>query len=76
MDKNAEIVDVHLSALLALLIDSTWDGYLEWLLVDETLTKVSPKYSDDTNVFSSSLAIGLLEHTGMNNYAVNLEEDK
>ena len=46
------------------------------LLFDKAPTKVSAEYSDYSNIFSSENAAELLENTGMNKYAIKLEEGK
>ena len=46
------------------------------LLFDEAPTKVSVKYSDYSNVFSAENAVELPENTGINEYAIKLEESK
>ncbi len=45
------------------------------LKVDEAPTKVSSKYADFADVFSPKLAIELPEHTGINDYAIELVDD-
>ena len=44
------------------------------LIVEEAPTKASAKYSDFADVFSPDLASKLPEHTGINNYAIELVE--
>ena len=46
------------------------------LLFDKTLTEVSVKCSDYSNVFSAENAAKLPENTGMNEHAIELEEGK
>ena len=46
------------------------------LLFDEAFTEVSAKYSNYSNVFSVKNAAKLPENTGINEYAIELEEDK
>ena len=43
---------------------------------DEASTKVSPKYADYADIFSFDLAMELLENTGINKYAIELQEGK
>ena len=46
------------------------------LIVEEASTKVSAKYLDYTDVFSSDLASELPEHIGINDHAIELVEDQ
>ena len=46
------------------------------LLFDEAPTEVPVEYSDYSNVFSAENAAELLENTGMNEHAIELEEGK
>ena len=46
------------------------------LLFDKALIKVSAKYSNYSNIFSAENIVKLLENTGMNKYAIKLEEGK
>ncbi len=45
------------------------------LKADEAPTKVSSKYADFADVFSPKLAVELPEHTGINDYAIELMDD-
>ena len=46
------------------------------LLFDKAFTEVLAEYSDYSNVFSAKYAVELLDNTGMNEYAIQLEENK
>ena len=46
------------------------------LLFDEAPTEVPVEYSDYSKIFSTENAAKLLENTGMNKYAIKLEESK
>ncbi len=46
------------------------------LKADEPPTKVLSKYADFTDVFSPKLAAELPEHTGINNHAIELVDDR
>ena len=46
------------------------------LKADETLTKVPSEYADFVDVFSPKLAAELLEHTEINDYAIELVDDR
>ena len=46
------------------------------LLFDKTATEVPAEYSDYSDVFSAENAAKLPENTGMNEHAIELEEDK
>ncbi len=43
--------------------------------VDEAATKVLSEYADFANIFSSKLAVELLEHTRINDHAIELIDD-
>ncbi len=45
------------------------------LKANEVLTKVSSEYTDFADVFSSKLSAELSEHTGINDYAIELVDD-
>ena len=45
------------------------------LKANKAPTKVFNKYADFTNVFLSKLAIELLKHTRINNYAIELVDN-
>lgn len=45
------------------------------LKVDEASTKVFSKYANFADIFLPKLAIELLEHTGINDYAIKLVDD-
>ena len=46
------------------------------LLFNKAFTKVLIKYSDYNNIFSAKYAAELLENIRMNEYAIELKEDK
>lgn len=46
------------------------------LQAEKASVSVSAKYLDFTNVFSEKVAAVLPEHTEINTYAIDLEEDK
>ena len=46
------------------------------LIFDEASILVPGKYSNDSNVFSAEYIAELLKHIGVNDYTINLEEDK
>ncbi len=46
------------------------------LKVDEALTKVPSEYADFADVFSPKLAAELPEHTGINDHAIELVDDR
>ena len=49
---------------------------IEALIFDETPIIVMVKYFDYSNVFSAENVKQLPEHTGINDYTIELEEDK
>ena len=49
---------------------------VEALLFDKASTKVPAKYSNYSNVISAENTAKLLENTGINEYAIELEENK
>ena len=46
------------------------------LLFDEVFTKILAKYSNNSNIFSAENVAKLPENTGINEYAIKLEESK
>ena len=49
---------------------------VEALIFDKTPTEVPAKYSNYSNVFLAENAAEFLENTGMNKYAIEIEENK
>ncbi len=45
------------------------------LKADEAPTKISSEYADFADVFSPKLATELLEHTGINDHAIELVDN-
>ncbi len=45
------------------------------LKADEAFTKVPSEYANFADIFLPKLAVELLEHTGINNYAIELVDD-
>ncbi len=45
------------------------------LKTDEALSEVPGEYSDFADAFSPKLAVELLEHTGINDHAIELVDD-
>ncbi len=56
-------------------IHSLKKAQIAHLKADEAPTKVSNEYVDFTDVFSSKLAAKLLEHTKINDHAIELVDD-
>lgn len=48
---------------------------IAYLKVDEAPSKVPNKYADFVDVFSPKLAVELREHTEINNYTIDLEDN-
>ncbi len=48
---------------------------IAYLKANEAPTKVPSEYADFADVFLLKLATELLEHTGINNYAIELGDD-
>ncbi len=48
---------------------------ISYLKVDKAPTKVPSEYTDFVDVFSPKLAVELLEHTRINNHAIELVDD-
>ena len=51
-----------------------WRAQIALLNLDKALTSVLPKYADFADVFSKNVAAKLLEHTAINDHAINLIE--
>ena len=62
MSPSSFLLDVH----------SSWRPQISGLIVKETLTKVSAKYLNFTDIFFLDLMSELFEHTGINNHAIEL----
>ena len=52
------------------------EAHVGALIFNEALTVVPAKYFDYSNVFSAENIAKLLEHIGINDHAIELEEDK
>ena len=52
-----------------------WRPQISGLIAEEAPTKVPAEYSDFANIFSSNLASELLEHTRINDHAIELVDD-
>ena len=78
LDENSEIFVVHVAALevLELAINPSLATILAALQQDKAPTKISSKYVDYVDVFSLDLAMELPENTGINEYAIELIDDK
>ena len=79
-NEKSETFVVHIAALEALLvgiaIHLSQAAQIASLKQDETPTKVPPKYTDYADVFSFDLTMELLENTGINKHAIELQDSK
>lgn len=77
LDENSKTVVVHVMALMAIesigmkvrLSQALQLATLQW---DNTLTKISAKYTNYTDIFSPDLVIDLPKNTGINEYIIEL----
>ncbi len=78
MDKNVEIFVVYIAALLALVMQiyPLSQAQLELLLAGKAFIEALLKYLDYTDTFSFDLIIQLSKNTDMNEYTIELVEDK
>ena len=78
IDENAETFMVYVATLSTPMMPvylSHW-AQIRLLIAEKTPTRVLSKYSDYADVFLFDFAIELSENTGMNEYAIELEEGK
>ena len=80
MDEESKTFVVHITALEALLpvmaIHSSRAAQILALIQDEAATEVPPEFADYAEIFSYYLAMELLENTGINEYAIELQDSK
>ncbi len=79
LDPKHETFVVYVAALSVYLgeeIHPSKRAQIVHLKADEAPTKVPSEYADFADVFSPKLAVELLEHTGMNDYAIELVDDR
>ena len=84
LDPKHEIYIVYVRLLISNLMpnSSPLDVYpsrrpqISGLIAEKALTKVSTKYSDFADVFSPDLTSKLPEHTGINDYAIELVDSQ
>ena len=79
LDPGHETYVVHVASLsstplASLNVHSSREPQISGLIVEEAPTKIFAKYSDFADVFSPDLASKLSEHTGINDYAIELVE--
>lgn len=76
--KNAKIFVVYITALLTLVIQvyRSYQTQFRLLLANKAPIKVPFKYLDYADVFLFDLKIKLSENTSINEYAIELVEDK
>ena len=75
LDSEHEAFVVHISALRVDIDNEIYflrKASIAQLKIDEALTKVPSKYTNFVNVFSSKLAVELLKHMKINDYAIKL----
>ena len=74
LDKNFETFVVYVASLSStpLNVHPSQRPQISVLIVEEALTKVLDEYADFADVFSPDLAAKLSEHTGINDYAIEL----
>ena len=75
-DNKTFVVHVAIREQEEMPMHSKRQAHVGVLLFDKTPTEVSAKYSDYSNVFSVENKAELLEHTEMNDHAIELEESK
>ncbi len=78
LDPEYEAFIVYVAALSVDSVDEVHPSrkaQIAHLKADEALTKISSKYADFADVFLPKLAAKLPEHTGINDYAIELVDD-
>ena len=80
LDEESETFVVHVAALEAPLagmaIHSSREAQISALIQDKAPTKVLSEYADYADVFSSNLAMELPKNTGINEYAIELQDGR
>ena len=74
--KEAFVIYITTVSAKSMIIHLAHKAQIALLKADEALVTIPTKYSDFTNVFSKKSVVELLEHTKINNHAIDLEEDK
>ena len=74
LDENSETFKIHVASLSSTPLDvhPSRRPQISGLIAEEAPTKVPDEYADFADVFSPDLAAELPEHTGINNYAIEL----
>ena len=80
LDEESETFVVHVAILEAPLagmaIHPSWEAQILVLIQDKTPTEVLSEYANYVDVFLFDLAIELPKNTGINEYAIELQDDK
>ena len=80
LDADSETFVVHVAVLdiegINMAVHSFRAAQIRLLKANEASTTVPTKYSNYTDIFWSELAAELLEHTGINNHTIELEDSK
>ena len=77
LNKDDKIFVVHIAALAKLTTMPIYPSrQAQVALLTSEKTEIPIEYSDFSNNFSSDSAVKLLEYTGINNHAINLQDDK
>ena len=76
VDSETFVVHVAIREQEEMPVHSEKQAQVGALLFDKAPTKVPAEYSDYSDVFSAENAAELLENTGMNEHAIELEKDK
>ncbi len=79
LDLEHEAFIVHVAVLIVDPGDEmnpSRSAQIDYLKADEAPTKVPSEYADFADVFSPKLAAELLEHTRMNNYSIELVDNR
>ena len=74
LDENSETFVVHVASLISTLLDvyPSRTPQISGLIAKKAPTKVLNEYADFADIFSLDLAAKLLEHTGINDHAIEL----
>lgn len=78
LDNNFETFVIYVAIMKAskMTIHLFQIAQVAFLQVDKAFTKISFKYLDYTNVFSTNLAMELPKYNGMNDYAIKMVKNK
>lgn len=76
LDTKLENFVLYVAALPVMTIHASRKAQIKALIAKKALSKLPAEYSDYADVFSPDIAIKLPEHIGINNYLIDIMEEK